>query len=134
MGNVQTNGDGKGIYEHIDASPLSNINYYRLKMVDRDGSYSYSRIVSASMMNIIQVLKVSVYPNPVTSGTLTVTTSGIGKPDSTVYDLLGRKVNAIMQKETKGEIALDVSRLPVGVYMIAIRRGQEYTHQRFVVN
>lgn len=134
MGNVQTNGDGKGIYEHIDASPLSNINYYRLKMVDRDGSYSYSRIVSASMMNIIQVLKVSVYPNPVTSGTLTVTTSGIGKPDITVYDLLGRKVNAIMQKETKGEIALDVSRLPVGVYMIAIRRGQEYTHQRFVVN
>ena len=139
LGSVDAIGDGPGTYEYVDASPLSNVNYYRLKMVDRaadhvDGNYSYSRIVSVRISDHVQVMQVSVYPNPATSGTLTVTTSGTGTPDVTIYDILGRKVVVKLLRNTRGSIDLDVSDLSVGTYLISVRKGEEQQVQRFVVN
>lgn len=52
--------NGKHEYSYIDNAPLAR-NYYRLKMIDRDGSFTYSpvRVISNS-----GGLSVSVYPNP----------------------------------------------------------------------
>jgi hypothetical protein len=140
LGTVSANGASAGNYDYMDASPLRSVNYYRLKMVDRatdrlDGSYSYSRIVSVDHGKNASPMQVSVYPNPVSSGRLTVTTSGAGTPDVTVYNLLGRKVNVhILNKGIEGEMDLDVSRLPAGVYLISVRKKEEEQLLRFVVH
>ncbi len=49
-------------YGYTDKSPLSGINYYRLKMVDIDGRFTYSRIIAvkAPASNSI-----AIFPNPV---------------------------------------------------------------------
>ena len=41
------NGNGTGIarYQAVDQTPLAGRNYYRLKIVDRDASFAYSKIV-----------------------------------------------------------------------------------------
>lgn len=41
------NGNGTGIsrYQALDQTPLNGRNYYRLKIVDRDASFAYSKIV-----------------------------------------------------------------------------------------
>jgi Secretion system C-terminal sorting domain len=50
-------------YAFDDASPNA-INYYRLKMIDRDGSFLYSKIITVRMTSKGEV---SISPNPVQS-------------------------------------------------------------------
>lgn len=52
-------------YSHIDQSPFTGPNYYRLKAVDLDGSVEYFNI---EFVNFRGERKIEVYPNPVTSG------------------------------------------------------------------
>lgn len=63
-GSVQAVGSSKlnNDYQYTDAQPLKAINYYRLKMVDKDGKYVYSSIQS---INNIKSFDVTLYPNPV---------------------------------------------------------------------
>jgi hypothetical protein len=48
-------------YSFVDKAPL-NKNFYRLKMVDIDGRYEYSKIVSASVDNNTSAIRL--FPNP----------------------------------------------------------------------
>lgn len=48
-------------YEWDDMSPLIGKNYYRLKSVDRDGSFDYSKIVA---VDFSADKKSSIFPNP----------------------------------------------------------------------
>ncbi len=48
-------------YTFSDSNPESGLNYYRLKMVDRDNTFAYSRIQSAEFGSV----SLNVYPNPV---------------------------------------------------------------------
>jgi hypothetical protein len=48
-------------YSLIDHQPLEGINYYRLKQVDIDGLFAYSKIVSADFG---KSGKLTVFPNP----------------------------------------------------------------------
>jgi len=49
-------------YSFVDISPLNGESLYRLKMIDRDGTFAYSRIES---VNFKLVPAVKVYPNPI---------------------------------------------------------------------
>jgi hypothetical protein len=56
-------------YDYTDAAPFNGINYYQLKIVDKDNSYKLSQVVK---INFDDVNSLSVYPNPVTNNILTV--------------------------------------------------------------
>jgi hypothetical protein len=51
----------------------SGINYYRLKMVDKDGSYNYSQTVVVSFEQLDKQINSEVFPNPST-GSITIRT------------------------------------------------------------
>ncbi|WP_229203412.1 T9SS type A sorting domain-containing protein [Dyadobacter jejuensis] len=55
-------------YDFTDPKPISGKSLYRLKMVDMDGTFAYSRLVSVSLNREMQY---AVYPNP-TSDHVTV--------------------------------------------------------------
>jgi hypothetical protein len=57
-------------YVYRDALAGNGKNYYRLKSVDLDGTYTYSEVVVVTHQNT--TVDVSVYPNPVTSGVFTL--------------------------------------------------------------
>jgi hypothetical protein len=48
-------------YQALDNSPVSGTSYYRLKMVDLDGTFEYSKMVSVSNEGAVWV---RAYPNP----------------------------------------------------------------------
>jgi hypothetical protein len=48
-------------YNAVDNSPLNGTSYYRLKMVDLDGTFEYSNMVSVSSEGTVRV---RAYPNP----------------------------------------------------------------------
>jgi surface protein len=51
-------------YSYTDLSPLKGFSYYRLKQIDLDNNFSYSRIVQ---INGLTTEEVSIWPNPVTN-------------------------------------------------------------------
>ncbi len=64
IGIIHSKGDSEIIqnYSVIDAVPNMGSNYYRLKIVDFDGYYEYSRMRE---MSFEQNRKLKIYPNPV---------------------------------------------------------------------
>ena len=57
-------------YTYTDAEAAVGVNYYRIKATDKEGNVNYSKVVSVSVNNSSGLL--SVYPNPVTTNSLTL--------------------------------------------------------------
>jgi hypothetical protein len=55
--------DAATSYQIQDPTPLTGISYYRLKMVDHDGTFTYSSLVRVKIAEAITATP-SVYPNP----------------------------------------------------------------------
>lgn len=118
---------GKGAthdYSFLDNSAIipGKPAYYRLKMVDLDGTYAYSKIVREAADG---TKAMSVYPNPA-SGELSV----ISQSDLVDIQLINLKgLTVIAQKPDPSKINfLDVRRLPVGTYIVRMKDiyGQIY--------
>ena len=65
IGSVQGSNNSNEVlhYSFTDPSPISGINYYRLKQVDFDGSFEYSPVISIDLTNNNSFA--DLYPNPV---------------------------------------------------------------------
>jgi hypothetical protein len=59
-GNGTTN--EQHVYSALDRNPLTGINYYRIKEIDRDDKFVLSKIITAQYDNF----EVHVFPNPTT--------------------------------------------------------------------
>ena len=51
-------------YKFIDYEPNNGVSYYRLKQIDYNGEYSYSKILSVNYNNFM----FNIYPNPINKG------------------------------------------------------------------
>ncbi|MBC7886987.1 MAG: T9SS type A sorting domain-containing protein [Ferruginibacter sp.] len=51
-------------YDYLHTAPVNGDNYYRLKMVDMDGKFTYSKIVRIKTTITLPVI--TIFPNPVT--------------------------------------------------------------------
>lgn len=79
-------------YSFVDIYPEKAINYYRLKMIDNDGSYEYSKIVALDYRKL-GLMNISVYPNPMDQSFF-IDAKGHDKDKLTLkmYDPLGRMI------------------------------------------
>ncbi|MCE7044215.1 CshA/CshB family fibrillar adhesin-related protein [Dyadobacter sp. CY312] len=99
-------------YSFIHATPSNGENLYRLKMIDKDGSFAYSRIRSVKFE---QALELTAYPNPVREKLL-IKNYDIIK-EVTLYNISGLVVYSGMPVFAQG---IDVSRLSAGLYHLKI--------------
>lgn len=128
IGQVKAKGNnqpGPAYYTFEDALMGAPTTYYRLKMVDKDGSFQYSPIVSvtnaaanqatlafANLASNEEVLK------------LRFTTPSSLNASVALYDLQGKKVIGLQNKNyAKGQhdITLDVSKLKSSVYIVQVK-------------
>ncbi len=115
----QTKAAGKAAaYSFLDDHNPYPVSYYRLKMIDLDGKYQYSKIVVIETPGAKS--HYILFPNP-TTGNLNVRASfsDRGTAQFALYNLLGQKVYSSAQTIEKGlnESTLDISALPGGVYV-----------------
>ncbi|HRE74133.1 MAG TPA: T9SS type A sorting domain-containing protein [Flavobacteriales bacterium] len=108
-------------YNFTDHAPLSCTSYYRLRMVDLDGSNDFSsvRVVDAASENSHWI---NVFPNPVSDW---ITLKSIDdKPISgiEIYDVAGRKVREVAHS-VGASLTIDVSDLPPGTYYFVYNQG-----------
>ena len=80
-------GNAASNYEYLHLNPVNGQNYYRLKLVNSDGSFSYSSIIQVYNDNG----ELSIQPNPFSQTTSVV----FSKPQTAqflIYDLIGQLV------------------------------------------
>jgi hypothetical protein len=112
--------------------PAGSIVYYRLKMVDLDGTYSYSKTVATRLNNNFS--NALVYPNPTTDALNIKLTQALATGTTLVItDVTGRLLK--QQNVSRGQftISVDVATLPAGRYFIKIRDQQAVINESFVI-
>ncbi len=115
IGSVKAKGNGSA-YSFVDTKPGTNTNIYRLKMVDADGTFTYSEVASAKANCPVAASEVAVYPNPTTGA---VNIKGL-KEGSTLrlMDITGRM---LLEKTNSAAVEMmDLSRLPAALYTLQI--------------
>jgi hypothetical protein len=120
-------------YVFTDDNPLDedspgNVSFYRLKMVDMDGSFAYSRVVSLSFVkNTGPVL----YPNPVSDKLHINPAEAVRIESIVIVNNLGQLV---LQSFGNNRVGIAVNVLAPGLYLAQIRKkGGAVRFQKVVV-
>jgi hypothetical protein len=92
IGSLPASGEttGRTQYSFTDETPLSGVSYYRLRMVDRDQSFSFSPTRDVLIHDLSARLEVS--PNPATTGNIRIQGSGIDPAFLILTDHAGRRI------------------------------------------
>ncbi|MGX5857147.1 T9SS type A sorting domain-containing protein [Dyadobacter jiangsuensis] len=102
-------------YSTTDEAPLAGISYYRLKTVDRDNTFAYSRTASVNLGS--SGLGVRVYPNPASSVLLI---QGVDPKSVNHVSLTNTSGQLVAQYGAVPETGIDLSKLSNGMYLIKI--------------
>ncbi|CAN5736922.1 hypothetical protein BH11BAC4_BH11BAC4_13860 [soil metagenome] len=115
-----------------DNLPNRAIVYYRLKMIDIDGRFTYSKTIAIRLNNNFS--NALVYPNP-TAGKLTIKLLEELASNSVlqVTDITGRKVKEAHISGGRFSIELDVRALPEGRYFIRIFNSSQLINQSVII-
>lgn len=103
------------VYTVTDKQPLAGDNYYRIQLVNKDGSISYSNVVKATFVKGKAVI--SVYPNPVSKTEqlhINMTNMDAGKY---TLQLFGSDGKQLIQRSLQynGETAIQSINLPASI-------------------
>ncbi len=103
----------------------SGIHLFRLKQVDHDGRFEYSRTIEVEMEIPSQVHLSNAYPNPFNpSTTIQFSVHERSNVEIGIYDLTGRLrqtiFSGIQEAGTAREIAIDASKLSSGTYLVRL--------------
>jgi uncharacterized protein YdeI (BOF family) len=103
--------EGANVYKTTDEQPYIGTTYYRLKMVDNDASFEYSKVVSVDKKSLNKTLKV--YPNPASNVFFVENTEGPLLDRILIFNLNGQVVKAVSNTNK-----IDVSDLSNGLYIL----------------
>ena len=107
---------GNGNYNTLDVAPQKGYNYYRLKMVDKDGRFSYSNVEMVKSLNDA-IFSFIMYPNP-NNGLLVVEPSQSNKPVIvSIFDQQGR---LLLVKQITGKTPIAIHHLAKGIYTVKL--------------
>ncbi len=113
---------GSAYYDFTDATPAKGSNYYRLNMVDKDGSSTYSRIVS---VKVSAVERTTLFPNPVINSTFSVR---VPSADATIVKVFTSQGQLLSTNSLNGQLQYQVklpASAPTGNLVIqVINNGQ----------
>jgi hypothetical protein len=126
-------------YQYLDKDLKDGRYFYRLKQVDLDGKFSYSKILNAVINTKGMIFTLGQnYPNP-TSGHTTITYAipSRNHVNIALYDMQGRMVKQVVN-ETRDPgfytVDLNTNGLGKGVYHYKMTAGEFQEVKRLLVN
>jgi hypothetical protein len=128
IGEVAGSGNSTSLidYSFTDYAPLSGIAYYRLRQVDNNGEFEFSKVVSVKTDSH----GISISPNPF-DNEIIVQSDLIEDMDIKIYDVLGRIMYHENRATESGTQHLQ-PQLPSGAYVITIQTDT-YIEQRKLI-
>jgi hypothetical protein len=123
IGNILAkNGPCGTTYTYNDAKALAGIAYYRIKMVDKDGTANYSGVVSIDGKI---PAKISVFPNPVVNYLVLAHPKATGGATLKIMSISGSLVASYPVQKDAVETSVDVSKLARGTYIVVFGDTQQ---------
>jgi hypothetical protein len=135
IGKVTSKGysSSKEQYNFTDVAPLPGTNYYRLKLADADGRFSYSQTVVIKNTN--SLVNVEIFPNPV-SDLLQVQLPAKqnGQANITITDATGKIVftKPVQLSAGNNATSIPVRQLPNGVYQFTLENKESTETKTFI--
>ncbi|MEM0993980.1 MAG: T9SS type A sorting domain-containing protein [Bacteroidota bacterium] len=111
-------------YRFLDELPLKGINYYRLKQIDFDGAYEYSKIIAIDGQKTDNWVWLQ---SNLVQNQLSVLLAD--EADITIINAAGIKVQ---QRTINGNSTVDVTDLSTGTYHLLVVAASEMKVLRFV--
>ncbi|MES2732684.1 MAG: T9SS type A sorting domain-containing protein [Bacteroidota bacterium] len=109
-------------YNYVDTKPLAGMNYYRLRQVDIDGKYEYSRVIAIDNPQE----EMELFPNPISKDMtlfLRINSLEMRQYLVLIYDLQGKEVSREMVTAKAGIIDAPISQqspLSSGTYLVRV--------------
>ncbi|RTL58310.1 MAG: T9SS type A sorting domain-containing protein [Sphingobacteriales bacterium] len=137
---VSNHFSGRSAYQFEDnlSQSSENVFYYRLKMVDIDGRFEYSKVISLRR-DLKSIKSVIISPNPVVNGNAAakISVAERGTISLSIMDVAGRTIlrqtNAVSQGLNSISIN-NIEKLAPGLYVLKVINGNEITTAKFSVN
>lgn len=105
----------------LHKSPVSGNNYYRLKMVDLDGSFDYSEI---AVVQWNKGSKISIYPNPTTNYFSLASTNQHKNFELMLLDINGKLLRHWDMDVYSTDHRFALADIPEGLYQLIYSDGQ----------
>lgn len=116
VGTVQASGNATTpqYYAFKDAAHNTVATYYRLKMIDKDGSFAFSWVIALNA--VAPKNKFNVYPNPTKDGALNVKLTGICS-NLVITNQYGQVMKTSQHVCSEN---MDIADLPDGLYFFSV--------------
>ena len=120
--------EARGEYSFVDPTPLPR-SYYRLRMIDLDGSYTFIPVIHLERPDTPAAI--AVYPNPNSGCFVVHLPLAAGETAMiTLHDLTGRQLFSTPVSEQR---YAQTTELPVGTYLLSADLASGRVTQRVVV-
>lgn len=118
------------IYKFIHQMPESGAAYYRIKQTDKDGKFTWSKVV---MLLIDNNLKSPVlFPNPARDIVHVVLPGNVQAAQITLYDANGRQLKTIPGVGNTTVYSIPVNEFKKGYYFVSIKAGSTQKRISFI--
>lgn len=127
IGNVLAEGEGAS-YEFQDPAPKMSRVYYRLKQVDVDGQFSFSRTIEINRTTAREEVRMTCFPTR-NDGNFSLRAIGFNQEEPVVVSVLNAAGKEVFQKVSSTTALLDLSvhmgKVPAGLYLVKIQRADQ---------
>ncbi|MFK7969723.1 MAG: T9SS type A sorting domain-containing protein [Bacteroidia bacterium] len=123
-------------YDYLDQSGMANVNFYRLKQIDLDGTVTFSEIVEITMDELAENDKFVVFPSPAEDQT---TLRSIVKLETDlkfeITDMNGKVVLSGSLPKASGKINIPLTGIAAGTYHVTtFANGKSYLNRLVKTN
>ena len=115
-------------YFFTHKNPIKGINYYRLKQIDFDGQYEYSKIISVEYKSETNI---HLYPSLASERITLQLPESEGPGLIEIYDMAGRNIVQAINSAGITEHAIEVSNLLPGHYFVKIFHNNKFGVKAF---
>lgn len=119
-------------YSFVHQQPAMGINYYRIKMVDRNGDYKYSAVKAIRNLGVNEI---SITPNPVKNSLkLGIYADKADAARVVITDMSGKAVYANTHSVYAGDnnIPVNTAALTAGSYIIKVQLNGDVQVRKFI--
>jgi hypothetical protein len=136
VGQVKGNGNSntKRTYALRDIRAEKGTHYYRLKQIDFNGEFEYSKIVAVNHMFGALAAQMVMAPNPVSNGQFNLSLPQAAT-DATVQllDMQGRVLHTQQLEAGSTDVNISTNNLRPGMYLIKLQDGSQHSQGRLIV-
>jgi YD repeat-containing protein len=119
-------------YSTIHCCPIEGVNYYRLKMIDRDGGFIYSEV---RKVTFVFTNTMKVYPNPASDKSIlsiSFKKSFNNDANITIYNTNGALIYSSILAKGKTLTQVSIGSFAAGTYYIVTTVNGELYKEKFV--